>query len=89
MTVSLTSFHREAFLKNQGRRRYVGFGCVMDWCVSDFPVNYYLEINPGVSFVSVTGSIDLTFETLPCSTLKVLLKLSSEEHSAGRQGRGH
>lgn len=37
--------------------------------MNDFPVSYYLEINPGVFFVSVTGSIDLTCETLPCPTL--------------------
>lgn len=37
--------------------------------MSDFSVSYYLEINLGVSFVSVPGSIDLTFEPLPCLTL--------------------
>lgn len=37
--------------------------------MGDFSVSYYLEINLGVSFVSVPGSIDLTFEPLPCLTL--------------------
>lgn len=65
----LSDFLPQRSLPEESGEKTVSWLPLCHWCVSDFSVSYYLEINLGVSFVSVPGSIDLTFEPLPCLTL--------------------